>query len=121
MGIEEFLQSASAYAVDHGVDPMVFIVLYIVSIPLYYFPILKIKTIYDDRKNKKSVFRVLAGAIILNRFAWALPYLYILISGKNLPTTLKVVLLLYMVAGVIFFVVKKYIKYSKLKGEGSWR
>ena len=121
MGITDFLKSTADYAVVHGVSPIIFLILYVASIPLYYFPLLKIRAIYKNRKNKDVVLRVLIGAIVLNRFAWALPYLYVLFFGKNLPLFIKVVLLSYMAVGTIYFVIKKYTGYVKLKGEGSWK
>lgn len=65
---------------EYHVDPLIFGLLYFFSfIPFYY-------GVFEIARGliKKSAVQVAKG-VAINRFAWALPYIYVIAFGRNLP------------------------------------
>ncbi len=81
----------------YHIDPFIFTFLMVFSVPFYYYGWFKIgkeilifKKKYSDKRNHLKVSDILtekgfAGAVGLNRFAWILPYLYVIFWGRNIP------------------------------------
>lgn len=102
--IINFFSNLANYARGHGVNPYVFLVIYILSFIPFYYPILKARIIYKNRSNTKLITRELFSGIMINRLAWASPYLYILVFGKNLPIWLVALILGYIIIGSVWFI-----------------
>jgi len=105
-----------AYNTYH-VDPGIFLFLYLLSIPFYYFGWfwlvregLRIKK--NDHAQPKIGRLIREKKILiplgLNRVAWILPYLYIIIFGRNLPYWIWILMILWIGLWL-------YIFYTKLK------
>lgn len=62
----------------HGVDPLVFAVLYLAHHPLFWGTMAWLA--YRVRKRRPIVLQVILGT-----FFWLMPYLYILVFGHGLP------------------------------------
>jgi fatty acid desaturase len=106
-------QELIAYAHSHNVDPLIFIIIYLASFPFYYLPLLKIKKFYDSRKDKKELGREVLASIIINRFAWAAPYGYVMIWGKGLPAWIYMLVSAYLLFGAIYFVYSMRVRSKK--------
>lgn len=86
----------------YNVNPLIFIFLYMVSFIPYYIGVYMLG-IGLIKRNDTQIMR----GIVLNRIGWGLPYLYVLVFGRNLPTFIYVVLILTLVIGVVVSVSKK--------------
>lgn len=98
----------------YGVDPVIFIVIYVGSIPIFYYSLYIIgKTIIHLRtKHKLSRKEILKHreflkALMVNQVAWIAPYLYVMFWGKNIPSWVWVLL-------VIYFIITINVLYTKL-------
>lgn len=81
----------------YHVSPIFFVSLFFVSLPFYYpgyYMMIKAGYKYYKNEYKKTKDFDLSGllksknfipGLIINRFGWVLPYIYIMIVGKNLP------------------------------------
>ncbi|KKQ94922.1 MAG: hypothetical protein UT66_C0004G0029 [candidate division CPR2 bacterium GW2011_GWC1_39_9] len=80
----------------YHVNPKVFIFLMILSVPFYYWGWLAIgteivrfkKRYYVEKKGKISdIFfeKKFSRALVINRIAWAAPYIYVILFGSNIP------------------------------------
>ena len=80
---------------NYGVDPIVFIVIYLVSVPFFYYSIFRMVRALARRKQNEIVTwsMVFLGAT-------AAPFLYVLFFGRNLPWWVYVVIALLIGQGV---------------------
>lgn len=76
----------------YGVNPAVFVGLYLFSFLPFYYGVFRIL-----RGAKRRSLNEAASGFAVNRFAWALPYLYVLVFGKNLPTLVTVLVLVWVI------------------------
>jgi presenilin-like A22 family membrane protease len=67
---------------SYGVDPVAFLVIYLVSVPFFYF----------------AIFRMVRSTVFLA--ATAAPFLYVLLFGRNLPWWVYAVIALLIGQGV---------------------
>ena len=93
------LNDLYVYANNHGVNPQIFILIYLISIPFFYYPFIKIKSALRD-KNKNNLKSSIISGIIVISLAWASPYLYIVIFGKELPSWLYALLAIILLLGL---------------------
>lgn len=106
--INTFFQNIYYYAESHNVNPIIFITLYIISFPFYYYPLLRMRKIFKERKKVKLIENIVFKSIIINRLAWASPYLYILIFGRGLSMLVTTLLIIYVLLGIVLFLYKFY-------------
>jgi uncharacterized membrane protein len=92
-------QSLIQYAQNHNVNPTIFLIIYVASIPFFYYPLFRIKKFYEERKDKNKLSRDVFTSIMINGLAWAAPYLYVIIWGKSLPLWIYLVVIGYLVLG----------------------
>jgi hypothetical protein len=111
MMIMDYLQNLFSYSIDHGVNPYFFITIYIVSFPFYYLPLFKFKKYVKEIKSKSTDTASLATLkgdlikyIIINRLAWAAPYIYVLIWGRGLPLLFVSLIYVYIFLGACIFI-----------------
>ena len=74
--ITESWNSIKTLGADHNVDPVLFAVLYVVTIPLYLISLGRAVKNYRRKKPFKSL-------VVLTVFFFVLPALYVLFFGKN--------------------------------------
>lgn len=107
-----FFKSLVEYSISHGVNPYIFLSIYLASFPFYYLPIFKLKEhvkLLRDKNNphRLSTFKKdIIKYIIINRLAWAAPYFYVLLWGYGLPMAFIVLVWGYIFLGVCLFVYK---------------
>ena len=77
---------------DHGVDPILFAVLYIAHHPLFWGTMAWLAV--RVRRKQPVVFQIVLGA-----FFWLMPYLYILVFGHGLPRWVYVAAVIGLVVG----------------------
>lgn len=132
-----FINDLFTKAVDvYNVNPYIFIGLFYGSLIFYYpgyFIMLRAGyTQYKTHKEKNTKFnldkllkdeRFIKG-LVLNRFGWVLPYLYLMLFGKNLPIWVYILIIFWVSITTYFAIVKvhskiinKSIKYMKVSGE----
>lgn len=97
-------EDLSALADIYNVEPAVFIFIYIVSIPFYYYPMLRINKFIKDRSDRKKLEDDILISVIVNRLAWAAPYFYVIIFGRNLPVWIYFAIFIYLFVGVVYFI-----------------
>ena len=106
-----FLENLRDIAVNrYDIDPLVFIVLVIVTTPFYYGSLFVIgKVIYKlkskHKLNNKEILKhhEFITAFIINQIAWVLPNVYIIFWGKNLPLWLWALIILNIVLTLSLF------------------
>lgn len=106
-----FLENLRDIAVNrYDIDPLVFIVLVIVTTPFYYGSLFVIgKVIYKLKSKHKLNNKEILGhhkfiiAFIINQIAWVLPNIYIIFWGKNLPLWLWILIILNIVLTLSLF------------------
>ncbi len=76
----------------HGVDPIVFAVLYLAHHPLFWGTMAWLA--YRVRKRRPIALQAGAGA-----FFWLMPYLYILIFGRGLPPWIYAAIAVALIVG----------------------
>jgi hypothetical protein len=104
----------------YHVNPFVFIILMVVSVPFYYWGWFRVmKVVYSFSKNfdrqKQKYLDILTLPeffipLTVNRAAWVAPYIYVVIWGRNLPFYFWLIFL-----GWIFF--STWFFWYKLKKE----
>lgn len=92
----------------YHVNPLIFVVLYIITVPIYYYgQFIMIKVGYKyfkkERKEKKKfdiggliTSKGFIKGLIINRFGWVAPYIYVFIFGRNLPIWVYVLILVWL-------------------------
>jgi hypothetical protein len=89
----------------YSVDPVIFVVLIVAMAPFFYYSIFRLVRALA-RKNSGEI--PLWSAVFLA--ATAIPYLYVLIFGRNFPWWLYIVLGLLLAQGVYSLVKKLRVK-----------
>jgi len=84
---------------DYGVDPVAFIVIYLVSVPFFYFSIFRMIRALARRRQQEII---VWSAVFLG--ATAAPFIYVLFFGRNLPWWVYVVIALLVGQGVFSLV-----------------
>ena len=91
----EIRNMMQAARVNYGVDPIVFIVIYLASVPFFYYSIFRMA---------RAVARKLAAEVqiwsMIFLAATAAPFIYVLLFGRNLPWWVYVVIALLIGQGV---------------------
>ena len=80
---------------NYGVNPVVFLVIYLVSAPVFYFSIFRmVRALAKGLRNEITLWSTAFLA------ATAAPFLYVLFFGRNLPWWVYVVIGLLIAQGV---------------------
>jgi fatty acid desaturase len=91
----EIRQMMQAARVNYCVDPVIFIVIYLFSVPFFYYSIFRmVRALARKRGNEIMVWSIVFLA------ATAAPFLYVLFFGRNLPWWVYVVIALLIGQGV---------------------
>lgn len=97
----------------YDVDPVIFIVLIIISIPFYYYSlyvmgktIIHLKTEHKLRSREILKHHEFVRALVVNQIAWFLPYIYVIFWGRNIPIWIWILLAIYISFAVYLFFVK---------------
>lgn len=109
-----FIESWRSIAVDtYRVDPVIFIALMLISTPFYYYGLFEIgRVIFGLRKkhklSSKNVIRdkIFIRGLIVYEVAWALPYIYIVFWGDNIPIWVWIFVSLNLLLGIFLFYTK---------------
>jgi hypothetical protein len=92
---------------NYGVNPVVFLVIYVVSVPFFYYSIVRmVKAAAQRRPNEVMIWSTVFLA------STAAPFLYVLFFGHNLPWWVYVIIGLLLAQGVFSLV-------RRLKGSAS--
>jgi len=84
---------------DYGVDPVAFLVIYLASVPFFYFSIFRMIRALARRRQQEII---VWSAVFLG--STAAPFIYVLFFGRNLPWWVYVVIALLMGQGVFSLV-----------------
>lgn len=110
----EFLERIVRFVENtYRVSPWVFIILYLLSIPIYWYGWYKVALGLWDRDWRKT-----AWGITINRLAWFLPYLYVIFQGKNLPKWFWISLFVLITSSSALFATK--VKGGNIPKEVRW-
>jgi predicted membrane channel-forming protein YqfA (hemolysin III family) len=101
----------SSARVSYGVDPVVFIVIYLASVPVFYYSIFRMVRALA-RKLQKEI--MLWSMIFLA--ATVAPFLYVLFFGRNLPWWVYIIIALLIGQGVYSLISKLRKKPPKAPG-----
>ncbi len=96
--IEKLMQTARD---NYGVDPVVFLIIYLVSVPLFYYSLFRMIRALAKKFGKEIM---LWSFIFL--CANIAPFLYVLLFGRNLPWWVYGIIALLIGQGVYFLVRK---------------
>ena len=88
-------ETMNAARVNYGVDPVVFIVIYLASVPVFYYSIYRSVRALAKKLQKEIM---LWSMIFLA--ATAAPFIYVLLFGRNLPWWVYVIIALLIGQGV---------------------
>lgn len=99
---------------NYGVDPVVFIVIYILSVPFFYYSIFRMVRALARRKQNE----IITWSMVFLA-ATAAPFLYVLFFGHGLPWWVYVVIALLIGQGVYSLV--RRLRGKKPAPEGSTR
>jgi len=91
-------------ALRYDVHPLVFLILTVVCAPLFYFSIYKLVRALARRKRDRAQVFTWSTIFLV---ATAVPYLYVLAFGRNLPWWIYVVLALLLAQGV-YSLIRKF-------------
>ncbi|MGO9307451.1 MAG: hypothetical protein ACLQDL_00335 [Spirochaetia bacterium] len=80
---------------NYGVDPVAFIVIYLVCVPFFYYSIFRMVRALARRRQQEIL---VWSTIFLS--ATAAPFLYVLVFGRNMPWWVYVVIALLIGQGV---------------------
>ena len=84
---------------DYGVDPVAFLVIYLTSVPFFYFSIFRMIRALARRRQQEII---VWSAVFLG--STAAPFIYVLFFGHNLPWWVYVVIALLIGQGVFSLV-----------------
>jgi hypothetical protein len=91
-GIHDVMNAARA---NYGVDPVAFLVIYLASVPFFYYSIFRmVRALARGKRNEIMIW----SAVFLA--STAAPFLYVLFFGHNLPWWVYVVIGLLIGQGV---------------------
>jgi hypothetical protein len=88
-------ETMNAARVNYGVDPVVFMVIYLASVPVFYYSIFRMVRALAKKLQKEIM---LWSMIFLA--ATAAPFIYVLLFGRNLPWWVYVIIALLIGQGV---------------------
>lgn len=89
----------------YKVNPYAFIFFYVVSIPIYWWGLFDIAAGSPlNPKDKVFNWKRIVRGFLINRFAWAMPYLYVMIFAKELPLWLWAFLILMIILSTSYFI-----------------
>jgi hypothetical protein len=97
---------------SYGVDPVVFLVIYFVSVPFFYYSLFRMIRALAKRLGNEIM---LWSAIFL--CATAAPFVYVLSFGRNLPWWVYGIIALLVGQGV-FYLVRKLRRANRKRGWG---
>ena len=76
-GIRELMRAARA---NYGVDPIIFLVIYLVSVPFFYYSLFRmVRALARKLRNEVMIF---SSIFLASTIA---PFVYVLFFGRNLP------------------------------------
>lgn len=92
----------------YSVNPYVFIALYVISIPPYWWGLWDIaRGIYGSVKTKSLANKgLIVRGVIINQLAWFLPYIYVAIVARHLPWYLWVFIAVVVTCSTVLFVIR---------------
>jgi hypothetical protein len=96
--IEELMQVARD---NYGVNPVVFLVIYLVSVPFFYYSLFRTLRALAKKLGKEVMFW---STIFL--CANVAPFLYVLFFGRNIPWWVYGIIALLIGQGVLSLVIK---------------
>ncbi len=89
-------------AIDYyGVNPAIFLVIYFMSVPFFYYSLFRIVQAFARKRGKEAL---LWGAVFL--CATIAPFIYVLFFGRNLPRWVYGIIALLIGSG-IFSLIRK--------------
>ncbi|MCL6472534.1 MAG: hypothetical protein K6T91_06930 [Firmicutes bacterium] len=97
----------------YSVNPLVFLFFYVLSIPIYWYGWYLVALGFIKRSWQR-----IAWGITINRFAWFLPYLYVVTQGNDLPKWFWVSLFALLLSSSLLFVTK--IRTHQVPREINW-
>ncbi len=90
------------HAIDqYGVNPAIFLVIYLISVPFFYYSLFRIVQAFAGKRGKEAL---LWGAVFL--CATIAPFIYVLFFGRNLPRWVYGIIALLIGSG-IFSLIRK--------------
>jgi hypothetical protein len=96
---------------QYGVNPIVFLILYVVPAPFWYYTIFRtIRAIARKRSREVMLWSMICLVVTVQ------PYVYVLIFGRNMPWWIYIIIGL-LVAQGIFMLVRKLLKKPAKKDE----
>ncbi|MBN1954422.1 MAG: hypothetical protein JW900_05150 [Anaerolineae bacterium] len=96
--IEGLMQTARE---DYGVNPIVFLVIYLACVPVFYYSLFRTLRALARRRGRELL---LWSAVFLG--ANAAPFLYVLLFGRNIPWWVYLVFAVLIGQGVLSLVLK---------------
>ena len=107
--IRELMRAARA---NYGVDPVGFLVIYLGSVPFFYYSIFRmVRALAKRLQNEVMIWSTVFLA------ATAAPFLYVLFFGRNLPWWVYVVIALLIGQGV-YSLVRRLVRKPSASPEG---
>lgn len=104
--IQNFINSLFQYSYSHSINPYIFCILYLISIPVFYYPLIYIKKIINS-KDEATYHRFLLKGVMISSTAYVTPLVYVILFGKNLSFWLVAIILAIIFANVII-IIKKF-------------
>lgn len=99
--ISQIDQLMTAARENYGVNPIVFLVIYLGCAPVFYYSIYK--TIRALAKKHANEIMLWSGIFL---FVTVAPFLYVLIFGRNIPWWVYVIIAILIGQGVLSLVMK---------------
>ena len=96
--IEEFIQAARD---NYSVNPIVFLVIYLVCVPIFYYSLFRTFRALAKRHGNEVM---LWSAVFLS--ANVAPFIYVLIFGRNIPWWVYGVIAVLIGQGVLSLIIK---------------
>jgi len=101
----EWINSLIGYANEHGVNPIIFLVIYFGSTPFLLIPIFYLAKMVKNKASRSSGKFISLVSIV--SAAWLAPYLYVLICGRGINPIIIVIILIFAVFTLIRYLKKK--------------
>ena len=89
---------------QYGVNPIVFLILYVVPAPLWYYSIFRTIRAIARKKSREVVLWSMICLVVTVQ-----PYLYVLIFGRNMPWWIYIIIGVLVAQGV-FTLVRRLVK-----------
>lgn len=95
--------------VTYQVNSYIFIFLYLLSIPVYWWGLYEIAAGSPmNRREKIFNWSRITKGVLINRAAWVLPYLYVMIVARKLPSWLWLFLVIMIILSTTYFFIQVY-------------